>query len=133
MQWLSGVRHCKEKTQITDEIDYFFEYYETLRPAVFLSYEREAYYAKAGGDFRVTFDDNVLFRQEHLSLEEEVWGTPVLPEGMVIMEIKCSGGVPLWMTHALAEENIYKTSFSKYGTAYQKFIYPKLTREELYG
>lgn len=129
VQWLSGKRHCKEETQITKEIDYFFDYYKTLRPAVFLSYEREAYYSKTGGDFRVTFDDNVLFRQENISLEEEVWGTPILPEGMVIMEIKCSGGMPLWMSHLLTEEHIYKTSFSKYGTAYQKFIYPNMKGE----
>ena len=26
----------------------------------------------------------------------------------------------------LSEEKVYKTSFSKYGTAYQRFIFPKL-------
>ena len=30
------------------------------------------------------------------------------------MEIKCSGGIPLWMTQILSKEHIYKTSFSKY-------------------
>ena len=35
------------------------------------------------------------------------------------MEIKCSGGIPLWMTQVLSKEHIYKTSFSKYGTAYK--------------
>lgn len=133
LQWLNGERHCRERTQITDEIDYFFEYYQTLRPAVFLSYEREAYYCKFAGDFRVTFDDHVLFRQDHISLEEGIWGTSVLPEGMVIMEIKCSGGMPMWMTQVLTQEKIYKTSFSKYGTAYQKFIYPNLKEEKHYG
>lgn len=129
VQWLSGKRHCSSDTQITKEIDYFFDYYKTLRPMVFLSYEREAYYSRTGDDFRVTFDENVLFRQEDLSLESEVWGTPVLKEGMVIMEIKCSGGMPLWMTHLLSEERIYKTSFSKYGTAYKNYILPGLKEE----
>ncbi len=45
------------------------------------------------------------------------------------MEIKCSGGIPLWMTHVLSEEQIYKTSFSKYGTAYKTLIYPNLRKE----
>ena len=45
------------------------------------------------------------------------------------MEIKCSGGIPMWMTRVLSEEHIYKTSFSKYGTAYQTMIFPKLMRE----
>lgn len=126
MEWISGERHCHKHTQIANEIDYFLDYYKTLHPAVFLSYEREAFYARDGSDFRVTFDDNILCRQEDLSLESEVYGTPILPEGKVLMEIKCSGGIPLWMTHVLSEEHIYKTSFSKYGTAYRTIILPQI-------
>ena len=125
MEWISGNRHCHKHTQIANEIDYFLDYYKTLHPAVFLSYEREAFYARDGSAFRVTFDDNILCRQEDLSLESEVYGTPILPEGKVLMEIKCSGGIPLWMIHVLSEEKIYKTSFSKYGTAYGTLIFPQ--------
>ena len=123
--WLSGERHTNKRTQISNEIDYFMDYYGTLHPTVFLSYEREAFYTNDGSDFRVTFDDNILCRQEDLSLESEVYGTPILPEGMVLMEIKCSGGIPLWMTQVLSKEHIYKTSFSKYGTAYRMLIFPQ--------
>ncbi|MDD6212393.1 MAG: polyphosphate polymerase domain-containing protein [Clostridiales bacterium] len=126
MEWISGQCHCKKNTQISEEIDYFLSYYETLHPVLFLSYEREAYYSRDKSDFRVTFDDTILCRQDHLSLENEAYGTPILPEDIVLMEIKCAGGMPLWMTHVLTQEHIYKTSFSKYGTAYQKMILPKL-------
>lgn len=129
MEWMRGEADCEKKSQISEEIDYFRSYYGDLHPTVFLSYEREAYYSKAGDDFRVTFDDNILCRQEDLSLESEPSGIPILEEGKVLMEIKCSGGIPLWMTHVLSEEHIYKTSFSKYGTAYQKLIFPKLKEE----
>ena len=122
MAWLSGECH-PAATQIADEIDYFLQYYESLHPTVFLSYEREAYYANDGSDFRVTFDDTILCRQEDLSLTSEVYGTPILPPGKVLMEIKCSGGIPLWMTEVLSREKIYKTSFSKYGTAYRTLIF----------
>ena len=125
MAWLSGKKHCSQHTQIANEIDYFMELYGTLHPTVFLSYERAAYYANDGSGFRVTFDDNILCRQDDLSLASDVYGTPILPEGKVLMEIKCSGGIPLWMTHVLSEEKIYKTSFSKYGTAYGMLIFPK--------
>lgn len=125
-EWVAGEHHCRKHTQISEEVDYFLDYYKTLHPTVFLSYEREAYYSNDGSDFRVTFDDTILCRQEDLSLESEVYGTPILPEGMVLMEIKCSGGIPLWMTHVLSAEHIYKTSFSKYGTAYQTMIFPRL-------
>lgn len=133
MDWVTGQMHCKEETQISHEIDYFLGYYETLHPVVFLSYEREAYYCKNGGDFRVTFDDHILCRQEELSLESDVWGTSLLEEGKVLMEIKCSGGIPLWMAHVLSQEHIYKTSFSKYGTAYQTMIFPNTKGGLLYA
>ena len=125
MEWLGKERHCHKRTQISEEVDYVLDYYKTLRPRVFLSYEREAFYANDGSDFRVTFDDTILCRKEELSLESEVYGTPILPEGMILMEIKCSGGIPLWMTEVLSREKIYKTSFSKYGTAYRTLIFPQ--------
>lgn len=132
MEWVSGEMHCGQESQISEEIDYFLSYYETLHPVAFLSYEREAFYAKDGSDFRVTFDDHILCRQEDLSLESDVWGTSLLEDGMVLMEIKCSGGIPLWMTHVLSREHIYKTSFSKYGTAYQTMIYQNTKGDLLY-
>lgn len=128
INWVSGERRCQKNTQISNEVDYFLDYYETLHPVVFLCYEREAFYSNDASNFRVTFDDTVLCRKEDLSLESEAYGTPLLPEGMVLMEIKCSGGIPLWMTHTLSEERIYKISFSKYGTAYQAIIFPDLRK-----
>ena len=125
VKWLSGEKHTKQNTQISREIDYFLKLYGTLHPAVFLSYDRSAFYANDDSDFRVTFDDNILCRQEALSLQSEPYGTPLLPQGMVLMEIKCAGGIPLWMTEILSRERIYKTSFSKYGTAYQTLIFPQ--------
>ena len=35
------------------------------------------------------------------------------------MEIKTGAAIPLWMVQLLSDQQIYKTSFSKYGTAYQ--------------
>ena len=133
MAWLSGKRHTDKHTQISEEVDYFLDYYETLHPTVFLSYEREAFYANDGSDFRVTFDDTILCRQDDLSLTSEVYGTPILPEGKVLMEIKCSGGIPLWMTEVLSREKIFKTSFSKYGTAYRTLIFPQTHKMNSYN
>ena len=127
MRWLSGEIQRPHDSQITREIDYFCSHYGRLKPAVFLSYEREAFFEKSGGDFRVTFDDNILARQNDLSLCSDVFGRTVLPEGKIMMEIKCSGAIPLWMVDILSREKIYKTSFSKYGTAYRDHIIPLLT------
>ena len=126
MAWVCRARACPFDTQISREIDYFIDHYGKLKPTMFLSYDREAYYDKNGGDFRVTFDDNILCRENDVSLCSPAYGTPILPEGKVLMELKCSGGIPLWMVEILSREHIYKTSFSKYGTAYTKLVFPKL-------
>lgn len=110
------------QSQIGDEIQYFREYYERLHPSVFLSYEREAYYALDGSDFRVTFDENILFRTNNFSLGSEIYGIPLLKEDQTLMEIKTSGGIPLWMSTVFTKHHLYKSSFSKYGTAYQRMM-----------
>ena len=108
--------------QRSREIDYFLSLYDGIRPALYLCYDREAYRMKDGSDFRVTFDTNILCREHDLSLESDAYGTSILEDGMVLMELKCSGGIPVWMTRMLSKERIYKTSFSKYGTAYCRFM-----------
>ena len=123
IDWICGGEPCPIDTQIADEINYFMDYYTTLRPKVFLTYEREAYYCPDGEDFRVTFDENILCRRSEMSLEADIGGTRLLEPGKVLMEIKTPGGIPMWMIDALSREHIYKTSFSKYGTAYEKMIY----------
>jgi hypothetical protein len=120
--WLGEDTLFPTNTQIGREIDYFFDYYETLAPKVFLSYERDAYYSLDGSDFRVTFDENILAREEELSLACDVWGEKLIDDDMVLMEIKTSGGYPLWMTKVLSQQKIYKISFSKIGTAYETMI-----------
>lgn len=126
MNWIVEGSENIKNTQICDEINYFIDFYKTLHPTIFLSYERDAFYCRNIPDFRITFDENILCRQYDLTLQSEPYGDAILKPDMVIMEIKCSGGIPLWMTKILSEEHIYKTSFSKYGTAYKTLIFPKL-------
>ncbi len=132
MKWVCGDIPRPLDSQISREIDYFIHFYSELRPKVFLSYDREAYYERDGGEFRVTFDDNILFRQNDLRLTSPAYGTPLLNEENVLMELKCPGSIPLWMTEILSREHIYKTSFSKYGNAYRAIIYPENYQPKLF-
>lgn len=123
MDWLQGDDRKKPTGQIAEEIHYFRDFYGKLKPAVFLSYEREAFYSLDGSEFRVTFDENILARNTDMDLCSEVYGTPILPEGKVLLELKAPGAIPLWLTDFLSKNKIYKTSFSKYGTAYQTMLF----------
>lgn len=129
--WLTGVTTGPD-TQIGREIDYFRRFYQTLAPRVFLSYDREAYFCPQGTDLRITFDDHICARQEGLSLSLPPGGTELLASQYCLMEIKTGGAIPLWLTQALTRRQIFKTSFSKYGTAYQKTVFPNLKGGYLY-
>lgn len=107
-----------DRSQITDEILYFVRRYQNLEPAMFISYEREAFYAKDDSDFRVTFDRNILWRDTDLSLSKGAYGTPLMQPNQVLMEVKCPGAMPLWFVRIITAMGIQKTSFSKYGNAY---------------
>lgn len=131
-EYLSGRSQAPVQTQITRELDYFLEFYQTLAPRVFLSYEREAYYTKEPSEFRVTFDENILWRETDLSLQKGVYGENILKPGQTLMEIKTPGNIPLWMVKILSEEGIRKTSFSKYGNAYETMM-KKEKGEKIYA
>jgi len=109
-------------SQIGRELAYTMGFYQTLRPAMFLSYERDSFRGTEDENFRVTFDTKIRYRQEELTLNSEPWGTPILDPGQVLMELKVAGGLPIWMAHALSQQGVFKTSFSKYGTAYQNIL-----------
>ena len=118
------------QSQIGREIAAFREFYgPELMPAMLLTYEREAYYPVDGTDFRLTLDENILWRTFDMDLGAPVGGQSVLTPDTVLMEVKTPGGIPLWMTRFLSENRIYQTSFSKYGSAYQQW----LAEEQLNG
>lgn len=106
------------RSQVVNEIDYFKNYYKNLSPAMLLTYDREAYYGIEDGEFRVTFDTNILWRNYDLSLCHGIYGRSLLPPDQVLMEIKTAEAIPLWMIELLSKNHLYKTSFSKYGSAY---------------
>lgn len=129
MKYLEGSTNLSVKNQITEEIDYFLQFYKTLTPKVFISYEREAFYTREPSEFRVTFDEKILWRETDLSLDQEVYGEEILEPGQVLMEIKTPGNLPGWMVQVLSQEKIRKVSFSKYGRAYEMMM----TRERGMG
>lgn len=110
--------------QIMKEIDYYIKK-NSLRPKIFLAYDRESYFDKENQDFRITFDKNLRSREEDLRLEEGDAGKLFSKENLYIMEIKSLASIPMWFAKILSELKIYPQSFSKYGNIY------KQSKEEL--
>ena len=111
-------RPGSSKEQIAKEIDYFMDHYKGIAPAMMLQYERDAFYAKDDHEFRITFDDNIRWRTYDLGLDRGYYGNRLLDRRYVLMEVKAGEAMPAWFVRILTENRIYKTSFSKYGTAY---------------
>lgn len=118
----NGIRPKKGsylQDQVLDEIDYFRKIND-CHPAVFIAYDRRAYFEKNNKDVRLTFDFNIITRREDLDLTLPVVGEKLLPDDMMLMEVKIPGAFPLWLARMLSEKGIYMTSFSKYGQEYKK-------------
>ncbi len=109
----------RPRTQVERELDWSIRRYEGLAPRAFLAYERCAYYAPADRDFRVTFDSNIRVRWDDVRLTGSEDGEPVLGGDASILEVKTCGGLPIWLVRYLSAAGIRKTSFSKYGRAWE--------------
>ncbi len=114
--------------QVLEEIKYFLKIYD-LKPKVYLTYDRQAFFSKDNQDFRVTFDTNIRSRRTDVGLEKGNQGELLIGNMFWLMEIKSSEAIPLWFTKLLSEKALFATSFSKYGTEYKKTI-QQINKEE---
>lgn len=110
------------ENQISKELNYFFQVYPDLECRVFISYLREAYFAKDNHEFRITFDSQIRTRRDNFDFENESYQRQLLKDDQYIMEVKVQGSLPLWFVRALSIYKIYPYSFSKYGTEFKKEI-----------
>ena len=121
----------KEQSQISREIEYFFRYYEGIRPMMAISYERIALSGIYDPALRITFDKNIRWRTENLDLGKGNIGRDILQPGQYLMELKIAGAISLELAHIFSELNIRQISFSKYGKAYLDYKYPEYEKEIL--
>lgn len=120
--FMNGTGTLHKQSQITREIQYFRDFYKTLRPKVYLCYDREAWYDPVDRGFRMTLDRNARYRTVDMKLSSPYGGDEILEQGQTLLEVKAEGAVPLWLVNLLTDQQIYKTQFSKYGRAYEKML-----------
>ncbi len=107
--------------QVMREIDYIMHFYP-LKPKVFISYDRWAFFEKGNYDFRLTLDKNIQTRRTDLRLDSPAYGEQLLEEGKWLMEAKAFKAFPLWFVKFLSSRKIFSSSFSKYGSEYRRFL-----------
>ena len=119
MDYLGG-RCPGPEGQIFRELDWMLNVYPELAPRVFLSYERDSWRGLDEPELRLTLDRDIFYRTYDLDLRWGFRGTPILFPDQTLMEIKIPGAAPMWLSHALSENGIFPTSFSKYGESYKQ-------------
>ncbi|MCR5689349.1 MAG: polyphosphate polymerase domain-containing protein [Clostridiales bacterium] len=105
-------------TQMGREVEYFLRFYPGIRPAIDIFCERLALFGNDDENLRVTFDSDLRYRMSRLDLSRGTDGEPIIPANKLIMEIKTSTSMPVWLTGAIDELHIYPQKFSKVATAF---------------
>jgi SPX domain protein involved in polyphosphate accumulation len=111
---------CQNR-QVLREIAYILESHD-LNPALYIAYDRKAFFGVGQHDLRISFDTNIRTRRFDLSLEAGDYGKLLLPQEQWLMEIKSSQSIPVWLSKMLSEYKIYPKSFSKYGAEYKQML-----------
>ena len=119
--YLAGEARPPESSQMTKEIDWFLRQ-NRVGPKAFIACDRTAWVAKDDPELRITFDENLRWRETELDLTRGSAGERLTEPGCVLMEIKIPGTAPLWLARLLSEQALFPASFSKYGTCYRNHI-----------
>jgi hypothetical protein len=99
-------------------------YRHGANPVMLIRYEREAWVSQIDDYARVTFDRRIRSQaQTGLSLEPDPKAWRALDsatesiDSMTIVELKFTTSVPRWMVAFVQSLNLFRRSFSKYGTS----------------
>jgi hypothetical protein len=89
-----------------------------LRPRMAISYLRRAYFGRFEPDLRVTVDRRVQYLHTQLDIRMPFPGGYYLVDPrLVVMEIKFSDRVPVWLAKAVRRHQLQMVRLSKYCTA----------------
>lgn len=121
MDYINFKKPPKNQCQIFKEIDWSMNLYNPT-PKAFIAYDRTAFFGNDDSEFRVTFDNNIRFRETTLELSKGDYGNFILEPNLTLMELKISESMPLWLSYILSELKIFPVSFSKYGTCYKNYL-----------
>ncbi len=104
-----------------------------VRPYTLVRYQREPYFSRIDDYARVTFDTEIRAQAtDRLSFEPTPRGWRALDDAvtqrmmasMIVLELKFTTQVPLWLVNLVRRFGLQRMSFSKYGTSIRAFYQP---------
>ena len=124
MAWLAGEAEAGQEGQLIREVEWFLQK-NRPEPRALIACDRRSWRGREDPQLRITFDEQIRWRETELDLCAGDGGEALLPPGQVLMEIKLPQTAPLWLAHLLSERKLYPVRYSKYGKAYQNNILPE--------
>lgn len=118
INFLNGVEDIEDKA-FADNMEIFMGKYPTMKPKMYIYYDRLSMKAKDSNKVRLTVDSNLTYRDINLDDLTNKSGKALLDSNYSIVEIKLNQEMPEWLEEVLENHQIEKGSFSKYGTAYK--------------
>jgi hypothetical protein len=104
-----------------------------MRPFTVVRYEREPYFSRIDDYARVTFDTCIRAQPTDapsFDLPTRTWRalddavTQRALDSMIVLELKFTTAVPLWLVHIVKRLGLVRRSFSKYGTSIRRHYNP---------
>lgn len=105
--------------KVTSKLLALRERYGTIKPKMYISYDRVSFKGKEDKKVRVTVDQHLLYRADYVDMKKGKFGNHLLDPNKLIMEVKVPEEQPIWLVELLEKYQIEKQSFSKYGNAYR--------------
>ncbi|MCA9638116.1 MAG: polyphosphate polymerase domain-containing protein [Myxococcales bacterium] len=108
-----------------------------VRPFTLVRYHREPYFSRIDDYARVTFDFNIrahVMNEPSFEVTPRGWRalddavTQRTLESMIVLELKFTSAVPIWLVDLVERFDLRRRSFSKYGTSIRAFYEPPTTR-----
>lgn len=117
---LRELRRVNPTAEFTEDLAWFLRR-NSLRPKLFVSYDRTALEAKRNREFRVTIDQNIRARQQFAFGESQKAARKIYPHG-VVFEVKYQNILPAWFHRLLQKFELQRLAFSKYANAIRHVI-----------
>lgn len=106
-----------------------------LRPYTLVRYDREPHFSRVDDYVRVTFDSNIraqLLQRVDFDAAPDRWRSlddPVTQrvaelDSRIVLELKFTTIIPLWLLHIVERLGLARRSFSKYCTSIRAFYQP---------
>ena len=96
--------------------EFVFEYFKKkLKPKVLVDYNREPFINNHGLYFRLTFDQNLKFKNLNNNLKNILINQDIMCKaGFTILEVKFDRSIPLWFHRIIQSYNLTRQSISKF-------------------